>query len=148
MLAPLFVHASLRRESDTQKMEVRYILSMKGVYLNQSQKKTMKNYRDTTFSKICLAVMVEWEKQLSCAVRQWLGKISVKPPSYNICCITGQIVVGYNGYQMFYYCYCLLSTIYVVSQVVVSRPCCRGLKISNRLAGCTFCCLFRYKMGL
>ena len=50
-------------------MEVRYILSMKGVYLNWSQKKTMKNYRDTTFSKICLAVMVEWEKQLSCAVR-------------------------------------------------------------------------------
>ena len=28
------------------------------------------------------------------------------------------------------------------------RPCCRDLKFSNRLAGCTFCCLFRYKMGL
>ena len=32
--------------------------------------------------------------------------------------------------------------------LVANRPCCQDLKISNRLAGCTFCCLFRYKMGL
>ena len=27
------------------------------------------------------------------------------------------------------------------------RPCRRGLKISNCSAGCSFCCLFRYKIG-
>ena len=28
------------------------------------------------------------------------------------------------------------------------RPCCREVKIPNRLAGCIFCCLFRYTIWL
>ena len=49
-------------------MEIRCMLSMNGVYLNWSQKNDEKRYLKK-LEKICLAVMVEWEKQLSCAVR-------------------------------------------------------------------------------
>ena len=62
------------------------------------------------------------------------------------------IVVGISGNI------CYTGTVVVIFEIgnicctgstqMGSRPCCRELKFSNRSAGSTFCCLFRYKMGL
>ena len=33
----------------------------------------------------------------------------------------------------------------IIVKWAANRPCCREVKIPNRLAGCIFCCLFRHK---
>ena len=74
-MTPLILQASLTSRSGT----IRYIENGKkeecllkegGSWKDprKEEKNYLKNYKDTPLPKICLTVMVEWQKQLSCAV--------------------------------------------------------------------------------